>query len=310
VWRGGNSYYRGELVEAEELLRTALEELEAWGYGGPPLYYARGFLAAALTSRGDTDEAWNQVDALTDPGDTADGTRTWLIAKAELLMNAGRFEEAIAVTEEAGRRFGWIENPSVNPWTGIKSISLWGLGRHEEALAVAQETLEVGRRWGAASAMAPGLRVVGTMKGDAGLPELRESLAVVEDSPNRHQHARSLLALGQTLLRTGELDEAREMFERAAELAEASGSRPVLAAAREGLTASGVHPAAAAPTGAAALTPTERRMAELAAQGHDERDIAEALYVTPIAVSRHLAAAYRKLGVSGSEQLGEVLAAV
>src|SRR3954469_15098586 len=82
TWRGGNSYYRGELVEAEELLRTALEELDTWGYGGPPLYYARGFLAAALTSRGDTEAAWEQVNALSDPGDASDGTRNWMIAHA------------------------------------------------------------------------------------------------------------------------------------------------------------------------------------------------------------------------------------
>src|SRR3954451_14173235 len=242
TWRGGNSYYRGELVEAEELLRTALEELDTWGYGGPPLYYARGFLAAALTSRGDTQAAWEQVNALSDPGDTADGTRGWMISRAELLMVAGRLEEAIEVAEDAGRRFGWIRNPAVNPWAGLKSICLWQLGRREEALQLTLDTLEIARGWGAASALAPGLRVAGTMKGDDGLPELRESLAVVESSPNRHQHARSLVALGQALLRRGEVEEARTLLNGAVELGEASGSRPVVATARAELTRSGVRP--------------------------------------------------------------------
>jgi DNA-binding NarL/FixJ family response regulator len=308
VWHGGNSYYRGELVEAEELLRTGLEEIQRWGYGGPPVYYARGFLAAVLTSRGDTDAAWEQVNALEDPGDTSDGTRAWMIARAELLMTAQRYEEAIELAEEAGRRFGWIRNPAVNPWAGLKSICLWEMGQHEEGLQLSVDLLEIARAWGAASAMAPGLRVVGTMKGDEGLPELRESVAVVESSPNRHQHARSLFALGQALLRRGEVEEARELLEQAVRLGEASGSRPVVASARAELSRSGVRPALGTPTGASALTPTERRIAELAARGSSDREIAEALYATPNEVGRHLGAALRKLGAEDRSQLGAVLA--
>jgi DNA-binding SARP family transcriptional activator/DNA-binding CsgD family transcriptional regulator len=307
VWRGGNSYYRGELVEAEELLRTGIEEIARWGHGGPPLYYARGFLAAVLTSRGDTEAAWEQVDALSDPGDTSDGTRSWMIGRAELLMTAGRYEEAIELAEDAGRRFGWIRNPAVNPWKGLKSICLWELGQREEGLALSVELLEVARAWGAASALAPGLRVVGTMKGDEGLPELRESVAVVESSPNRHQHARSLVALGSALLRRGDVEEARELLEQAVRLGEASGSRPVVARARAELSRSGVRPTLGTPTGASALTPTERRIAELAAGGRSDREIAEALYATPHDVGRHLQAALRKLGVGGREELGAVL---
>jgi DNA-binding SARP family transcriptional activator len=59
------------------------------------------------------------------------------------------------------------------------------------------------------------------VKGDDGVPELRQSVEVVEMSPNRHQHARSLLALGEALLRRGQLDEARDLLGRTLELAEA-----------------------------------------------------------------------------------------
>jgi DNA-binding SARP family transcriptional activator/DNA-binding CsgD family transcriptional regulator len=308
LWQGGSLYYRGELGEAEAMLRTSLEEFAAWGYAGTTLHYARAFLAMTLTSRGDFDAAWEQIDAVHDSGDGADGTRWWLLARAELMIGAGRYEEAIELLDDVGRRWGWIRNPGVNHWSGLKSICLWRLGRHEEGLELCIATLEGARSWGTAIGLAPGLRVTGTMLGpEEGLPYLRQSLELVEASTNRHQHARSLVALGETLLERGELDEGRDLLRQAVELGVASGSRPVVAAARAALAKSGVRQTVEAQT-AAALTPTERRMAELAARGASDREIAEAMYVTPNTVGRQLAAACRKLGVSGRDELGDVLA--
>ena len=45
------------------------------------------------------------------------------------------------------------------------------------------------------------------------------------------------------------------------------------------------------------LTPSERRIADLAAEGESNRDIARALYVTPKTVEVHLTSIYRKLGI-------------
>jgi DNA-binding CsgD family transcriptional regulator len=137
---------------------------------------------------------------------------------------------------------------------------------------------------------------------------LRESLEFAAASTNRHQHARSLVALGQALLERGDVDEARDLLRQALELGVASGSRPVVAAARAALEKSGVREVVGAQS-VASLTPTERRMAELAARGQSDREIAEALYVTPNTVGRQLAAACTKLGVSGRDELGDALAA-
>ena len=51
-------------------------------------------------------------------------------------------------------------------------------------------------------------------------------------------------------------------------------------------------------TGIGALTPSERRIAELAAAGQQNREIAEALFVTMATVEFHLRNAYRKLGIT------------
>ena len=67
----------------------------------------------------------------------------------------------------------------------------------------------------------------------------------------------------------------------------------------------------AAPHGAEraeSLTPSERRVAELAAEGNTNRDIAQTLYVTPKTVEVHLTSVYRKLGIGSRAALSEGLA--
>ena len=55
--------------------------------------------------------------------------------------------------------------------------------------------------------------------------------------------------------------------------------------------------------GPAALTPSELRVARMAATGMTNRQIAQALFVTTKAVQFHLGNAYRKLNVGGREEL-------
>ncbi len=66
----------------------------------------------------------------------------------------------------------------------------------------------------------------------------------------------------------------------------------------------------AAPEGAGAerLTASERRVAELAARGQSNPEIAQALFVTRKTVETHLGHVYRKLGVAGRGELGRALA--
>jgi DNA-binding CsgD family transcriptional regulator len=73
--------------------------------------------------------------------------------------------------------------------------------------------------------------------------------------------------------------------------------------ARAELIAAGGRPRRPVTTGIEALTPSERRVAEMAASGMTNREIAESLFVTVKAVQWHLGHVYRKLGVTGREQL-------
>ena len=51
-----------------------------------------------------------------------------------------------------------------------------------------------------------------------------------------------------------------------------------------------------------ALTPRERQVLELMAEGRSNRGIAEALVVTPHAVEKHVTSLFSKLGVSGASR--------
>ena len=55
------------------------------------------------------------------------------------------------------------------------------------------------------------------------------------------------------------------------------------------------------------LTPGERRVAELAAAGLSNRQIANALFITVKGVEWHLGNAYRRLGVRGRADLPPAL---
>lgn len=88
--------------------------------------------------------------------------------------------------------------------------------------------------------------------------------------------------------------------------------RPPLSRLRKALGAelveSGVETSVEAPSGLRALTDTQRRVALLAAEGQSEREIAQAMFVTPNAVDFQLGDVYRKLGISSRDELALALA--
>ena len=60
-------------------------------------------------------------------------------------------------------------------------------------------------------------------------------------------------------------------------------------------------------SGLDSLTPSERRVAAMAAEGSTNREIAQALFVTAKTVEVHLSNTYRKLGVGGRADLAGAL---
>ena len=86
------------------------------------------------------------------------------------------------------------------------------------------------------------------------------------------------------------------------------GARPLVDESRAEIYATGARPRTTALQGVAALTSSEQRVAALAAEGNSNRDIAQALYVTPKTVEVHLSStAYSKLRDLVAERLDGAL---
>jgi DNA-binding SARP family transcriptional activator/DNA-binding CsgD family transcriptional regulator len=310
LWRGFLHLWRGELPEAEELLRTAFESHERWGYGSNAHIYTSAFFCSTMIARGDVEAARaglmsREVD--TEP--ISDGARFWLEAHAELLLAEGRYEEAIEAAEEVGRRFPHWSFPPTSRWRTNKALALHHLGRRDEARSVAEEELALAHASGAPTGLGRALRVLGTIEGQDGFEHLWAAIDVLDGTPSRLEHARALAALGAALRQNGLAEQASDHLLRGLELAEICGAGSVSEFARAELVESGVEPSVRAPSGIHALTDTQRRVAALAAEGRSEREIAQAMFVTPNAVDSQLGDVYRKLGISSRDELATALAA-
>jgi DNA-binding NarL/FixJ family response regulator len=123
------------------------------------------------------------------------------------------------------------------------------------------------------------------------------------------EQARSHAELGAALRRAGKPVEAREPLRLAVDLAHRRGATALEESALAELRAAGARPRRRLITGPGALTRSERRIAELAAAGRQNREIAGELVVTLATVEYHLRNAYRKLGIASRAKLGEALGA-
>ena len=114
--------------------------------------------------------------------------------------------------------------------------------------------------------------------------------------------------LGAALRRAGQRAESREMLRPALDLAHRCGALALTERTRTELIAAGGRPRRPVLSGLDSLTPSERRVAQLAAAGLPNRDIAQHLFITARTVEGHLTHAYQKLAITSREQLPAAIA--
>lgn len=306
-WRGVTLLLRGELADAEESLSEAARAFGRWRSQGRSNAWMLAFLARVQLEQGRIADARGTLGSV-DRDIGSDSDTYWMTAHVELLLAERRFDEALAAAEEMAAAMVYTANPALAPWRSLKALALDGLGRTGEAIDLLHGELDLARNWGAPGTLGRTLRILGTLERAEGHPRLAEAVAVLEGSPARLEHAKALAALGAAVRRDRRPTEAREPLRRALELASACGAEPLVEAVRRELYASGARPRTDALSGVEALTSSERRVADLAAEGHTNRDIAQILFVTPKTVEVHLSSAYRKLGIGSRRELPAALA--
>jgi DNA-binding CsgD family transcriptional regulator len=194
------------------------------------------------------------------------------------------------------------------PWRSWAAEGLRRLDRNEEARALAAEELALARRWGDPRAIGAALRVLGLVEGgEAGIGLLREAVEVLAVSEARLEHSRALVDLGAALRRANQRTEARARLREGVDLARTVGALGLAERANDEIAATGARPRKLLQTGLDALTASERRVAQLAADGMSNKEIAQTLFVTIKTVEMHLSHAYRKLEISSRVQLGKAL---
>jgi DNA-binding CsgD family transcriptional regulator len=308
LWHGFTLLQYGELADAEESLRLAQEEFDAWGFDDVARRYTAAFRARTALEQGRLDAARAALDSAPPlPGENSEGSRYWRSCRIALLVAEGRNDEALELFAEYQRLHSHVRLPTATPARANAALALDRLGRREEALALAEEELADARRWGAPGTVGPSLRSLGVLRGDVGL--LDEAVTVLERSHARLELAKALADLGAALRRERRPSDARDPLRRALELADACGAAGLVEHVRSELYAAGARPRTTALGGVDAQTASERRVAAFAAEGQSNRDIAQALFVTPKTVEVHLSNAYRKLGIRSRRELAGALGA-
>ncbi|WP_330464621.1 LuxR C-terminal-related transcriptional regulator [Streptomyces longwoodensis] len=229
-------------------------------------------------------------------------------ARGALSARGGDPRTALHRFRTAGRvleHIGW-RNPVTLPWSGCAALMHHRLGEDEEAVAAARQDVERARAFGAPLPLGRALGVLGRVTaGRAGAERLEESVTVLERGSSPYELSRALYALGGR----PEADPAHRLAvcRRALELAVDCGAPWLADRVRRRLDSTRATTTASS---ADSLTPSERRVARLAASGLSNSAISLRLGISSRMVERHLTQSYRKLDIPGKTHLTYALEGV
>jgi DNA-binding CsgD family transcriptional regulator len=236
----------------------------------------------------------------------------WLpYARAQLAFHSGDWQEALARFLEAGERLLAIQAPSPDymPWRSLAARSAAQLGERDRADELVEEELELARSNGSRRATGVALAAAGAIRGgDEGVELLREAVEQLDGTEAELAPARARAELGFALRLARRPRDARLPLEEAIDTARRLGALRLADRALDELHAAGGRPRRAAISGVESLTPSQRRVAEMAARGMSNREIAESLFITRRTVETHLTQVYGKLEIASREELPDALA--
>jgi len=306
--RAGALFRLGRLVDAAADARFALE---AAGAMDVTLPIAQMTLIESLIALGRLDEAQEAVALLPPPGDREDlamrASAEW--THGHLRVELGDVDGGIASMQESGRLIDEVGavNPTIIPWRIFLVEELARKGNLRESEEVALTALADARRHGCRWTTGALLRGLAMSRREESVSLLTEAIKLLDDGESPFALAQALVDLGSEHRRRGQRRQAREPLTRGLQLAQECGAVPLAARAELELQACGASPRATVRVGRDSLTPSEWRVAQLAANGEGNREIAQSLFVTEKTVEKHLGNSYRKLGITKRSQLAPLM---
>jgi DNA-binding CsgD family transcriptional regulator len=211
----------------------------------------------------------------------------------------------LAVAEQAAQA-AELGEPNMYWWRGELAEALLEVGRVDDAAELIDAWETNARRVARSWVLAQVTRCRGLVAAHRG--DVERALALLERADAQHEEvgdpfgrARALLALGVGRRRARQKRAARDAIDAALAGFETIGAAGWAAKARAERGRIGGR------TRAAGLTPAERRVAELVAEGRTNREVAEALVLGERTVETHLTHIYGKLGVRSRTELTRTL---
>ncbi|WP_428342124.1 helix-turn-helix transcriptional regulator [Mycobacterium sp.] len=275
-------------------------------------------LAAVLTVRallaaytGRVDDA--RADAVTARAASALGgaplMAMWSVAAAGFAeVSLGRYDAALTGLAPALSALDAAPEATeifVAPFLPDAIEALIGVGRLTDAEPLIERLQRNGARLDRPWMLATGARCRAMLlaaRGDAGAAGrvAQQAMCAHERLPMPFERARTQLLVGQLQRRQRQKNAAAATLREALVTFEELGTP--LWAARASTELARIHSTTTTKSGV--LTASEHRVAELAATGMTNRDVAAALFITPKTVEANLARIYRKLGIRSRAELG------
>jgi DNA-binding CsgD family transcriptional regulator len=342
--RGAVAMRQGNPVGATDQVRAAFETLPAasWGLAvGLPL----STMLFAATATGDYEEAERLLDQkIPETMFRSTFGLPYLHARGDFYLATGRSRAALDDFQACGRLMkAWqIDEPAFVPWRTGAAQSLLRLGQVDIANRLATDQLALlpgsgswtgGLHGKPSPARGLALRVTAaTSSGPQKLALIAEAVTILDTTGDRLELARALADLGRAQRELGALEESRTTIGRAWAVARECRAEALCRSLRpylEGVETVGgmwlptmptmpvLEPAPEPPAAdvddpewvedANALSEAEHRVAELAARGLKNREIARQLFITVSTVEQHLTRVYRKLEVTRRSELANRL---
>jgi DNA-binding CsgD family transcriptional regulator len=298
--------WRGNFAEAAQLAQDTIEQAEQVGGSRAIALTVRAAVAAYTGREGDARaDAAAALTIARQCGSPRLGE--WpTMSLGFLEVSLGRYTEALATFQPL------LETLDAIPGTQIMTAmyipdaveAMIARRRNADAEPLIKELERNGERSGRSWIVAVGARCRSMWlagRGDVAAANRIAHDAMIEHErlPMPFERARTQLWLGRLQRRQRQKDAAIATFREALQAFDAMGTPLWADRARAELARVNV-----APTRNLTLTPSERRVAELAASGMTNRDIAAALFISPKTVEVNLARVYRKLGIRTRAELG------